>query len=51
MNPRHLLVSGAVALICAVILALFTDVETKALRWINCGPLAVKQDRQSHLCR
>ena len=51
MNPRHLLVSGAVALICIAILALFTDMETRALRWINCGPLAVKQDRDSRVCR
>ena len=51
MNPRHLLVSGAVALICTVILVLFTDIEVKLLRWINCGPFAVHQDRNSRVCR
>ncbi|MEB3350489.1 MAG: hypothetical protein VKO00_10770 [Cyanobacteriota bacterium] len=31
-RPRHGLVTAAVLLICAAILTLFTDIETRALR-------------------
>ena len=51
MNKTHLLVSGAVALACAGILVLFTDIEVKVVKWVNCGPLAVNQERDSRLCR
>jgi hypothetical protein len=51
MTRRDSLVTAAVLLICAGILALFTDVETKAARWLNCGPLASPAARDSDICR
>jgi hypothetical protein len=51
MKPRHLLVSGAVAAICAGILVLFTDIEVSAVRWVNCGPLHAGGERRSEICR
>lgn len=51
MNSRHLMVSAAVAVICAAILVLFTDIELKFVRWINCGPFALQRDSQSGVCR
>jgi hypothetical protein len=51
MKKTQLLVGGAVALVCAGILVLFTDVEVKVVEWVNCGPLAVSQERDSRLCR
>ena len=40
MKPKHFLVTGAIAALCAGILVLFTDIETSITRWVNCGPLA-----------
>lgn len=51
MNKKHLLVGGAVALACAAILVLFTDIEVKVVEWANCGPLAAGQERDSRVCR
>lgn len=51
MTKRDLLVSGAVAITCAGILVLFTDIEVDMLRWVNCSALAVTSDRQSVFCR
>ena len=51
MKKTHLLVAGAVALLCGGILVLFTDIEVKVVKWVNCGPLSVSQDRESRLCR
>jgi hypothetical protein len=51
MNKTHLLVGGAVALVCAGILVLFTDIEVKVARWVNCGPLAVHRERETNICR
>jgi hypothetical protein len=51
MNKTHLFVGGAVALLCAGILVVFTDIEVKVIEWVNCGPLAVRQDRDSRICR
>lgn len=51
MNKRHLFVGGAVALVCAGILVLFTDIEVKVVEWVNCGPLALQRDRDSSVCR
>ncbi|MEB3266226.1 MAG: hypothetical protein VKN13_06385 [Cyanobacteriota bacterium] len=50
-SPRHGLVTAAVLLICLGILTLLTDIETRAVRWLSCGPLAAGQERQSELCR
>ena len=51
MNRNHLLVGGAVAVVCAGILVLFTDIEVRFVEWVNCGPFAVHRDRDSHICR
>ncbi len=51
MTRRDGLVTGAVLLICAAILVLFTEVEIKAVRWLNCGPLASPAERASEACR
>ncbi len=51
MKGSHLLVSAAVALTCAAILVLFTDIEVGVVRWINCGPLAGRGEQRSELCR
>lgn len=51
MTRRDSLVTGAVLLICAGILVLFTDVDGKAVRWLTCGPLARQVERDSELCR
>jgi hypothetical protein len=51
MNKSHWLVSGAVAVLCAGILVLFTDIEVKLVEWVNCGPMAPHRERDSRLCR
>jgi hypothetical protein len=51
MNKTHFLVGGAVALVCAGILVLFTDIEVKVVEWANCGPLALHRERESNICR
>lgn len=51
MRQRDLLVGGAVAVVCATILVLFTDIEVKFVNWVNCGPLGGQQERQSEICR
>ncbi|MEO1001886.1 MAG: hypothetical protein AAFX65_02095 [Cyanobacteria bacterium J06638_7] len=51
MTRRDSLVTGVVLLICAGILVLFTDVEIRAVRWLNCGPLATPGERASEICR
>jgi hypothetical protein len=51
MKAPTLAVSAAVALICAAILVLFTDIELSVLRWINCGPFASQGEDRIALCR
>jgi hypothetical protein len=51
MTRRDSLVTGAVLLICATILVLFTDVEIRMIRWLSCGPLATPAERDSGRCR
>jgi hypothetical protein len=51
MKPKHFLVTGAIAALCAGILVLFTDIETSITRWVNCGPLATGGERDSEVCR
>ena len=50
MKSRHRMVSAAVALICTAILVLFTDIDLKLIRWVNCGPVALQRDRHSGVC-
>ena len=52
MKTSNLLISGAVAALCAGILVLFTDIEMTVVRWVNCGPFASEAARRdSRLCR
>lgn len=51
MGKQQTLISAAVLLLCGGILVLFTDIELSAVRWINCGPWANPQERQSQVCR
>ncbi|MFY8148448.1 MAG: hypothetical protein ACOVNL_04415 [Prochlorococcaceae cyanobacterium] len=51
MGKQHLLISGAVAVLCTGILVLFTDVEIRAARWFSCGPWASGNERSSEICR
>ncbi len=51
MSAKHLLVTGAVAVVCAAILVLFTDIETSLVRWVNCGPVSTGGERRSEVCR
>lgn len=51
MSRNTLMVSGAVAAICASLLVLLTDIEVSVVRWVSCGPLHVGGERSSELCR
>jgi hypothetical protein len=52
MNRSHLLITAAVAALCAGILVLFTDIEVSLVRWVNCEPLASEADRsERRMCR
>ena len=50
-RTRQVVISAVVAVLCAGILALFTDVEISVVEWINCGPLAPEVERRSEACR
>lgn len=51
MKASTLLISAAVAGLCAGLLVLFTDIEVSVVRWFNCGPFAARNDHQNELCR
>jgi hypothetical protein len=51
MKAPTLAVSAGVALICAAILVLFTDIELSVLRWVNCGPFTSQNEDRIALCR
>ncbi|MFU8885036.1 MAG: hypothetical protein ACNA8O_06220 [Cyanobacteriota bacterium] len=51
MSKSNWLISGALVLLCGGILVLFTDVELRLVRWVNCGPLAPASERSSEMCR
>ena len=51
MKRHPVLVGGAVALICAAILVLFTDLEVKVVGWVNCGPIGGQREGHSQACR
>ena len=51
MNGRQSLVSGVVVLLCMGVLVLFTDIEVKMIRWLNCGPFATESEQTSTACR
>lgn len=51
MGRRDILVSVAAAAVCVGILALFTEVDLKLVRWVNCGPLASPAAREAEPCR
>ena len=51
MGRSHLLVSAAVAALCAGILVLFTDLEVSVVRWFSCGPFSSQGEEQSEVCK
>lgn len=51
MTQKNWLISGALVLVCGGILVLFTDVEVKLVRWINCGPLSTESESNTRICR
>jgi len=51
MTRSNLVVSAVVALICGMILVVFTDLEITLVRWVNCGPLASEAARLEKRCR
>ncbi|MEB3262797.1 MAG: hypothetical protein VKJ66_00325 [Synechococcus sp.] len=51
MGKNHILISAAVAAICAAILVLFTDIEVRAVRWFSCGPWSTPSEQASEACR
>ena len=51
MNRRQTGDAVAVALLCAGILVLFTDIEVGIVRWVNCGPIATESEQNSEVCR
>ena len=51
MGRSHLLVSAAVAALCAGILVLFTDLELSVVRWFSCGPFSTPGEEQSEVCK
>lgn len=50
MNRRDALISTAVLLLCSGILVVFTDVELRLVRWVNCSPLASPTSRSAVSC-
>ncbi|MEN9496458.1 MAG: hypothetical protein RLZZ516_741 [Cyanobacteriota bacterium] len=51
MKATTIAVSAAVAVICAAILVLLTDIEVTVTRWWSCGPLATTTEVQSRMCQ
>lgn len=51
MKATTIAVSAAVAVICAAILVLLTDIELTVSRWWSCGPLATTSELQSNMCQ
>ena len=45
-----LLISAAVAGLCAGLLVLFTDIEVSVVRWFSCGPLSTASEERTSLC-
>jgi hypothetical protein len=51
MKGSTVVISAAVAALCAGILVLFTDVEVSMVRWFSCGPFSTQGEDQSELCK
>jgi len=51
MSRRQTWATLAVILLCGGILVLFTDVEVRLVRWLNCGPLSTQAEDNSNVCR
>jgi hypothetical protein len=51
MKAPTLAVSAAVAVLCAALLVLFTDIEVSMVRWFSCGPFSTQGEERSELCK
>ena len=51
VNSPQTLATLAVSALCVGILVLFTDIEVQLFRWVNCGAIARKAEKNSDVCR
>jgi hypothetical protein len=51
MKTSNLLIRGAIAVLCALILVVFTDIEVSMVRWFSCGPFSTASEQQSEVCK
>ena len=51
MSKSDWQVTALLVLICSGILVVFTDVELRLVRWVNCGVQASANERNSAACR
>jgi hypothetical protein len=51
MKGSNVVISAAVAALCAGILVLFTDIEVSMVRWFSCGPFSTAGEEQSEVCK
>jgi hypothetical protein len=50
MSKSDWQVTAVLVLICCGILVLFTDVELRLVRWVNCSAFAPVSERGSAVC-
>ena len=51
MKGSNVVISAAVAALCAGILVLFTDIEVSMVRWFSCGPFSTQGEERSEVCK
>ena len=50
-TSRQTLATLAVSALCIGILVLFTDIEVKLVRWVNCSANTTETLKNSDVCR
>ena len=51
MKGSNVVITAAVAALCAGILVLFTDIEVSMVRWFSCGPFSTQGEERSEVCK
>ena len=51
MTSRQTLATLAVSALCVGIWVLFTDIEIKLVRWVNCSAIATEAGKNNDVCR
>jgi hypothetical protein len=51
MKGSNVVITAAVAALCAGILVLFTDIEVSMVRWFSCGPFSTPGEERSEVCK